>query len=84
MSATFAIIGLLAATVAAALMFYFPPRVTLYTPKGEPIVTWVGSTTDHGSRIAKRQALLAKLGPGLLFSGFALQLVGVILQLCGS
>lgn len=81
MSAAFAIVGLLAATVAAALMFYFPPRVTLYTAKGEPMVAWVGSTTERGLRAGKRQEFLSKLGPGLLIVGFALQLVGVVLQL---
>jgi len=71
------------ATIAAALMFYFPPRVVLYTEKGEPEASWVGNTTEPGKRLGKRQAFFSKLGPGLLILGFALQLVGVILQLCG-
>ena len=83
MSAVFLVIGLLAATIAAALMFYYPPRVTPYTSKGEPQVSWVGSASEHGVRTSKRQAFLSKLGPGLLFSGFLLQLVGVVLQLFG-
>ena len=72
------IAGLFMSTLAAGLMYYFPPRVQLYTEKGEPHFNWVGNPTSEGTSRGKWQSRLAQGGPRLLFIGFALQLTGAI------
>jgi hypothetical protein len=44
------VIGLFIGLVAAILMYYFPPRVTLYTENGEPPINFVGNATGEGKR----------------------------------
>lgn len=70
--------GLFMGILAAGLMYYFPPRMQLFTDKGEPYVNWVGTPTSDGASRGKWQSRLAKAGPCLLFIGFALQLAGSI------
>lgn len=69
------VVGLVISTAAAAMMFYFPPRLPMYTEKGAVLGVWEGNPTDKGKRLGKWQARLAKVGPGLLILGFALQLI---------
>jgi len=69
------VVGLVISTIAAALMFYFPPRVQMYTEEGAAVFTWTNAPTEKGKAIGKRQIHLAKVGPFLLILGFFLQLV---------
>jgi hypothetical protein len=71
----FNVAGLAIGTLAAVLMYYFPPRVRMYTEKGEAIVSWIGAPTEEGKRLGKWQAFLAKAAPVLLGLAFFLQLV---------
>jgi len=73
------ITGLFMSTLAAGLMYYFPPRVQLFTDKGEPHFNWVGNPTSDGAFRGEWQSRLAKAGPRLLFIGFAMQLAGAII-----
>ena len=72
------ITGLFMSTLAAGLMYYFPPRVQLFTDTGEPHFSWVGHPTSEGASRGKWQSRLAKTGSCLLFIGFAMQLAGAI------
>jgi hypothetical protein len=74
------IVGLAFNTIAAILMYYFPPRVQLFTEKGESLVMWLSNSNEKKAAIGKRQILLAKFGPALLALGFSLQLVSVFLS----
>ena len=75
------IIGLVISTIAAALMYYVPPRgVTQYTDAGAPHATWTAAPTSNGKAIARRQKLLSRVSPILLAAGFALQLFAALLQ----
>jgi hypothetical protein len=67
--------GLFFGALAAGLMYYFPPRLQVYTETGESVVTWTGAQTEKGKRLGKRQAVLAKAGPVLLGFAFFLQFV---------
>ena len=73
------IVGLAFATIAAFLMFYFPPVVEFYTDKGEPIVQWVGNSSEAGKNIGKRRHRLSKLSIFFLALGFLLQLASVLM-----
>ena len=70
--------GLVTTTVAAALMFYFPPRVASYTQNGEPYVSWIGSVVEGKKRSGKLQLTLSKLSPLILCIGFGLQLIALL------
>ena len=72
------VLGLSLSTIAAALMYYFPPRTIQYTEKGEPDVTWIGNATIAGKRIGKWQIRLSRLSPWLLAVGFLMQLVSFL------
>jgi hypothetical protein len=72
-------VGLLIATVAAILMYYFPARPTLYTVDGQPIVQWLANQTPEGKRKGKVQLFLSKFALALLAVGFLVQLVGALL-----
>ena len=58
--------GLVIGTIAAVLMFYFPPRLEIYTPEGARDFNWTTEPTEEGRRIAQRQAFWAKAAPVLL------------------
>ena len=73
-------IGLLIGFVAAILMYYFPPRITLYTQNGEPYVQWVSGTTEIGKRRGLCQRNLSIAAPWLLAMAFLFQLVSTILS----
>jgi len=66
--------GLAVGMVAALLMYYFPPRVQIYTETGSGALTLTNQPTDKGKRVGKRQAFLAKAAPIALTLSFALQL----------
>lgn len=59
-------------------MYYFPPRVALYTEKGEPYALFVANPTEDGKRWAKWQIFFSRLAPWLLSLGFLLQLVAAL------
>lgn len=75
------VLGLLLTTVAALVMWAFPPRMRYYTDKGEPVVTW--TDVAYPSQVIKGrfQARLSKVGPVLLACGFALQLPNALIAL---
>jgi len=68
------VIGLSLGALAAVLMWVFPPRVQLYTDKGEPVVSFIGNATEQGLRRAKWQSMLSKISIPMLVMAFALQL----------
>jgi hypothetical protein len=72
--------GLVLNTIAAGLMYYFPPRVQQFTEKGEAFLTFVSNPKEQKASVGKRQARLTKVGPGLLALGFGLQLVSAFLS----
>lgn len=71
-------VGLCIGIGAAVLMYYFPPRVVLYTEKGEPYGGFVGNPTENGKLRGKWQIFFAKIAPWLLALGFLLQLVATV------
>jgi hypothetical protein len=72
--------GLVLNTLAAALMFFFPPMIGQYTEKGEGVVTWVSSATEEGKRKGVRQRRWSKTALIVLGLGFSLQLMSALLQ----
>lgn len=72
--------GLIVSTVAAVLMYYFPPRVQLVTEKGEPVVTWTSNARPEKQSLGKWQARLSKVGPAMLAVGFLMQLTAAFLS----
>jgi hypothetical protein len=69
------IVGLVLNVIAAILLAFWPPRVQIYTEKGESPINFVGSPTFEGKRKATRQTWLFRLGPCFLGTGFFLQLI---------
>ena len=74
------IVGLATTTVAAVLMSFFPPRVQLYTVKGEGVSQWISNAKEEKRHLGLWQARLSKLGPLLLILGFAFQLVAAFVS----
>lgn len=74
------VVGLSVSTVAAIVIYYYPPRVQLFTKKGEPVFTWVANPTPQGVSRGALQSRLSRLSPILLALGFILQLVATILS----
>jgi hypothetical protein len=73
--------GLILSTVAAGLMYYFPPRGALqYTDEGNPVVRVVSAAVPDGQSKARFQRRISKLAPALLSIGFALQLLAISIQ----
>ncbi len=72
-------VGLFIGLVAAILMYYCPPRISLYTEKGEPYGGWVGNPTEKGKVYGWWQVALSKAAPWLLALAFFLQLVAVLM-----
>lgn len=75
--------GLIVGFIAAVLMYYFPPRVTLYTKDGAPHVTWIGDQEEGGERKGAIQAFLSRAAPWLLAAAFLLQFLALIPSLGG-
>jgi hypothetical protein len=67
------VFGLGMNTVAAALMYFYPPTVTQFTAKGEPVIDFVANPTEEGKRKGARQRCLSKFALFLLGGGFSLQ-----------
>lgn len=67
------VVGLGINTVAAGLMYFFPPAITLYTAKGEGAVTWVTNPTEEGKRKGAQQRRWSRAALFLLGFGFLLQ-----------
>ena len=74
MFAALNLIGLAITTVAALLMWRYPPRVTYFTENGEVKVQWTSNADPAKSKLGVRQVRLSKLALFLLFLGFFLQL----------
>ena len=72
------VIGLTLTTVAAVFMFFFPPSVTVFTDKGEQVVSWAGMATESGRRAALRREHMSRVAVALLTIGFATQLYAAI------
>jgi hypothetical protein len=66
--------------VAGLLMYYFPPRVQVFTEKGEAYITWIGNPIKEQARLGRRQRWLSNAGPGLLVIAFLLQLASALLS----
>ena len=73
------VVGLVAGVSGALLMFYFPPRVQLYTEMGEPHITFVGNQKAEKTGVAQWQSRLARFGPGLLVVAFLFQLAATFI-----
>jgi hypothetical protein len=67
------VIGLGMNTIAAALMYFYPPTVTQYTAKGEGAIAWVTAPTEEGKRKGAQQRRRSKAALFLLGGGFLLQ-----------
>jgi hypothetical protein len=76
-------LGLVLGTIAAGLMFWFPPSLASYTEEGQRHAAFVHPSTEEGRRIGRRQAKLSWLGPLMLALGFILQAAAMVLQLEG-
>jgi hypothetical protein len=74
------LVGLILGVIAAGFMFYFPPRIRMYTEKGQPIIQWVANPKEEKKSVGAWQVFFSKLGPGLLLFAFLLQLIGVWLS----
>jgi hypothetical protein len=73
--------GLVLSTIAAVLMYYFPPRgLVQYTDDGQPQVSFVANPVQRGAQVARRQRILSRLSPCLLGLGFVMQLVSAYMQ----
>jgi hypothetical protein len=68
------ITGLCLVTLAAVIMWFYPPEMTVVTDRGEPVVNFTGRTTPEAMKMARMQWYLRRIGPTLLVIGFALQL----------
>jgi hypothetical protein len=65
-------------TIAAALMYFYPPTVTQYTAKGEGAITWVTAPTEEGKRKGAQQRRRSKAALFLLGGGYLLQLLSAV------
>lgn len=75
------IIGLVLSTIAAGLMYYYPPRgIVQYTEAGAPQVNFIGNPVPGGKRASSQQRALSRLAPCLLAFGFLLQLISAYMQ----
>lgn len=75
------LLGLAVSTLAAVIMYYFPPRgITQYTDIGEPHFTWAGSKVPGGESRAYWHGIMSKVSPAVLAIGFALQFFASWLQ----
>lgn len=72
--------GLVLTTIAAWLMYYFPPRVVQYSDSGAEEVLWVKAPTVVGKSKGSMQRRMSKLAPALLVVGFFLQLLAALLS----
>src|SRR5882724_5000981 len=75
------IIGLATTTIAAFLMFLFPPVVTVFTDAAERVISRVGSTSDTDRKVVAGRPRRSRLAVAVLFAGFFLQLVAALLSL---
>ena len=78
---TLNIVGLAFSTVAAVLMYYFPPRITYFTEKGEPYVQWTGKASDECKSLGVWQVRMSKTSTILLALGFFFQMLGAIIPI---
>jgi hypothetical protein len=78
MTHLFGIIGLIVNMVATVLLLVFPPTVSEYTAGGEPIVPWKGTASDAGKRKYRIRKDRYKFAIALLFLGFFLQLLDLL------
>jgi hypothetical protein len=67
------VFGLGINTVAAALMYFYPPAVTQFTAKGEPLINFFANPTEEGKRKGPWQRRLSRFALFLLGGGFLLQ-----------
>lgn len=72
--------GLGLTTIAAAVMYFFPPVVTVYTAKRERVAVWVHNAGEEGERVAARQRWVSKAALVLLAFGFLLQFCSAFLS----
>jgi len=72
--------GLFTSMVAAVIMFYYPPRMKIFTEKGAEVVSFVRNPDPQNAARGKRQSFLGRFGPFLLIVGFAFQLGAAFLS----
>ena len=68
------IIGLSLVTLAALIMWIYPPNVAQVTDEGAPLLGFTANPTRESVASARYQKLLRRLGPAFLVAGFGLQL----------
>jgi len=68
------VFGLVLSTIAAGIMFYYPPRVRAFTETGAETISWLNNPNPKNAAVGKRQIFFGKVGPALLGIGFLLQL----------
>lgn len=73
------IVGLTLSTVAAILMYWFPPSIIQFTDRGERQVQWTGPETLEGKKHYARQRCWSRVSVLLLALGFFLQLLAALL-----
>jgi hypothetical protein len=71
--------GLLLATAAACLMYFFPPSTRRYSADGGALGEWESDQGEAGRRAFKRQDRMTGFGVTVLGGGFALQALAAII-----
>jgi hypothetical protein len=74
------VFGLAITTIAACLMFFFPPVVPACTDKGEWVISWVSATSDKDRKVAARRRRFSRFAVGLLMLGFLILLLAALLH----
>jgi len=74
------VFGLIVSTIAAAIMFYYPPRGRAFTEEGAEAGSWINNPKPEYAELGKRQTILGKFGPALLGIGFLFQLLAAFLN----
>ena len=72
------LVGLCLVTLAAGLMYVFPPRIPRFTEKGEPFVEWIENPSVQRVPFWKTQRFFSRLAPALLLAGFLFQLAAAL------
>ena len=57
------VFGLIVSTIAAAIMFYYPPRGRAFTEEGAEAGSWINNPKPEYAELGKRQTILGKFDP---------------------
>jgi hypothetical protein len=79
--ATLNIIGMSLTTIAAGMMYYYPPQgLRSFNRAGRPIFEFTDEPSPADTAKALRSKHLSRAAPAVLALGFGLQLLSAILQ----